>query len=142
MPAIESRSPKAPKSAEGDGSHLGWKETQSKLAVPGARFPNRNGAVKIADHFANGGYHIGRVAPGPDDERRPCVPLLRDREERRGFRIFTERKVFSIRHDAHDLDRHTGAVLEIASDGVLGVEESPGELLIHNGNSRGLRQCR
>ena len=47
--------PKSAKEAERDGSHLGWKETQCKLAVPGARFPNRNGAVKIADHFANGG---------------------------------------------------------------------------------------
>jgi hypothetical protein len=29
-----------------------------------ARFPNRNGVVKIVDHFADGGYHIGRVALG------------------------------------------------------------------------------
>jgi len=36
--------------------------------------------------------------------------------------------VLSISHDAHDLNRHTVAVFKIASDGVLGVEEPPGEL--------------
>ena len=34
---------------------------------------------------------------------------------------------------------YAGAVLEVAADGVLGVEEAPGELLIHNGNRRRLR---
>jgi hypothetical protein len=43
--------PKSAKEAEGDGSHLGWKEVQCKLAVPGARFAYRNGGVKIADHL-------------------------------------------------------------------------------------------
>src|SRR6267378_2109832 len=43
------------KEAEGDGSHLDWKETQGKLGVPGAQNPTGNGVVKIADHSANGG---------------------------------------------------------------------------------------
>jgi hypothetical protein len=65
--------------------------------------------------------------------------LLRDRVERCGFRIFTERQVFSVCHDAHDLDWQAGVVLEVAADGVVGAEEAPGELPIHNGNGRGLR---
>src|SRR4029077_10869496 len=84
---------KSAKDAESDGSYLDWKETQCKLSVPGARFLNSNSSIKIAEHFANADYHIGRVALGPDDERGPCVPLLRDWEEHCGFRIFTERKV-------------------------------------------------
>ncbi len=134
VPVIESRSPKA----------LGYKERHSKLVVPGTRFPDRNGGVKITDHFADGGCHIvrghvGGIWMGPDDERcfRSC--LLRDWEERYLLRIFSQRKVLSICHDAHDLDRLAGAVLEIAADGVVGVEEVPGEQLIHNSNSRGLR---
>jgi hypothetical protein len=43
------------------------------------------------------------------------------------LRIFAERQVFPISHDAHDLDRQAG------------VEELLGELLIHDGNSLRLR---
>src|SRR5260370_1141039 len=53
-------------------------------------------------------------------------------------RIFSERKLFSVCHDAYDLDRHTVAVFKIASNSVLRVKEPPGELLIHNGNRWGL----
>ena len=116
---------------------------------PGAGFPDRNGGVKIADHFADGGCHVVRGRVGESGRVRTrsdvfVVASLRDREERRGFRIFTERKVFSISDDAHDLDRHAGAVLEVAADGVGDVSVSEWKrrrtnLLIHNGNRRRLR---
>jgi hypothetical protein len=42
--------------------------------------------------------------------------------------IFSQRKILSTRHDAHDLDRLQEAVLEIATDGIVRVEEAPCKL--------------
>ena len=47
-------------------------------------------------------------------------------------------KYFPSAHHADDLDRLARAVLEIAADGVLGMEEAPGKFPIHNRNGRGL----
>ena len=138
MPAIESSSPKAPNTPSATVATWDGKKLKCKRGVPGTQFANRNGAVKIQDYSANGSYHVGRVPPGSYDDRSTGARFLRDREKRSGFRIFSERKLLSVGHDTHDLDRHTVAVFKIASNSTLRVEEPPGELLIHNGNRWGL----
>ena len=60
--------------------------------------------------------------------------------EGRSLRIFAGYEMFAITHDAHDLNGMAGLVLEIAADGVFGVEHAPGEFLIHDGNGRSGKQ--
>ena len=133
---------KGAKEAESHCSHLGWKETQSELAIPGAGSPNRHGAVKVADRFTNHRDHIGRVATRPHDEGRSGAAFLRDWKEYRRFRIFAEREVLPIRHEAHDLDLRTGPVLKITPHGLLRMEKPPREFPIHNRHSRALGSVR
>jgi hypothetical protein len=114
---MESNSPKRAKEAECHGSHLRWKETQCvSWLAPGTRFPDRN--TRGRDHGLPREwrrYDLAGVAPGPHDQRRPGVPSLRDREERRGFRIFTERELYfpSAMMPTIWIDSHR-AVLKIA----------------------------
>ena len=81
-----------------------------------SRYADRNGGGTVADHFADGGFHGGCIAPGPDDESRFGIRPLRDGEERGRLRSFTERQVFSVLHKTYDADGCAGAEFEIAAD--------------------------
>ena len=89
------------------------------------------------DRRTNGGYDIGGIAPGADDQHRPGLPSLGNRKDRGRLRIFTERELFAIRHHAHNLNRGAGKVFEVSSHGIGGVKQAAGELPIHDGYGRG-----
>ena len=139
---IESSSPKAPNRPRATVATWAGKNVSPSWLFQALRLPDGYAGVEIANHLADSSCHLvrgplGGIWPGPHDERCFRISSLRDREELCCFLIFTERYVFSILHDAHDPDRLAGGVLEIAADRVVGVEEAPSELPIHNAQPPG-----
>ncbi len=98
VPAIESSNPKAPKRPRATVATWDRKETQCKLAVPGARFPNRNGAVEIADHLRM----VATISAVSRRVRTISAVLVfafcEIGKKAAASRIFAQRKVFSIGH--------------------------------------------
>ena len=149
VPVIESSNPKAPNRPRATVATWATKNVSPSWFFQGPDTRTGMAGSRSWITFANGGGHIDRgdvggIWPHANDQR--CVRswLLRDREERGRFLIFSKREILSVGHDAHDLDGLAGAVLEIAAHGVAGVgivqmEEASREFPIHNCNGRGLR---
>ena len=128
--------------AERDGRHLRWKERQSKLAGPGAGLPDGNRWGQDRGLFCEW-----------------CRPSRRYRAwaYRCGWRTMSVvvllgcceigKNAAAVGSSLSDMYFPSATmptiwicwperVLEEAADGLVGVEESPGELLIDNSNSR------
>src|SRR5271165_1358475 len=127
---------KSAEQTERDGSHLRREETHRQQASPLTRCHDGNSGIKIVQNFADAGYRIAdnrsaRVGLDANDQRGAGSWPLRHGKVRCGPRRFTGQELFAVARDAHDLDRHTGAVFEVAAYGILRVKKAPGELLIH-----------
>ncbi len=106
-----------------------------RMGMPGSS--SLNNLAHRSSHI--GGRHSSGVRLVADDELCGGCRALQDGEEGRFLRIFSEQKIFSRRHYAHDLDRLAGPVFEIAADHLVRVKKAAGELLIHNRHRRRVR---